>query len=152
MMWTTIASHGIITVYQNLMWQTAFKKKSCTNQDWGFSMFGKGEIWSFFFLSFFLFHNSCLKTWVMSPDNRKMSIAFSLGSAWVTEKMKRWNLKSSVLFVIYTVTLRLWFSSPGSWQWLTHLDQDPGCLCLPVQSAGKDKLIRRPTQFVGGLY
>lgn len=71
MMWTTIASHGIITVYQNLMWQTAFKKKSCTNQDWGFSMFGKGEIWSFFFLSFFLFMkagNQILSLGALSED------------------------------------------------------------------------------------
>lgn len=67
MMWAVIALHGII--YQNLIWQTAFQKRSCTTQDWGFSLFGEGGVGS---LPPSFFHISCLGTRVMSLDIRKI--------------------------------------------------------------------------------
>lgn len=88
---------------------------------------------SFFFYYYYFFpHVSCLGTWVMSLDIRKMNFVFSTGSAWASEKMQFWILKSSVVFLIYLATLRLHFRLPGFRQSLSHLDQNPVCWWLSL--------------------
>lgn len=59
-MWIIISLLGRITIYQNLIQQIAFQKRSCTVQDWGLSL-RNGVVWSlylpfflFFFFSFFM--------------------------------------------------------------------------------------------------
>lgn len=56
MMWTIIALHGRIIIYQNLIRKIAFQKRSCQHRIEALTCLGRGEFEvfaTFFFFSFF---------------------------------------------------------------------------------------------------